>query len=82
MLTLAIRMLRTTWIVSYLHTHQGNVVVFFFETFILSHFSSFIAQHFRKALRSLERAGGVYAMVAPCAEVTFPDLLVGHLVGG
>jgi hypothetical protein len=21
-------------------------------------------------------------MVAPCSEVTFPDLLVGHLVGG
>ncbi len=34
------------------------------------------------ALRSLERAGGVYAMVAPCAEVIFPDLLVCHLVGG
>jgi hypothetical protein len=75
-------MLRTTWIVLYLHTHQGNVLVFFFETFISSSLNTFIAQHFRKALRSLERAGGVYAMVAPCAEVTFPDLLVGHLVGG
>jgi hypothetical protein len=38
--------------------------------------------HFRKSLRSLQNASGVYGLVVPSAEVRFPDMLVGHLTGG
>ena len=38
--------------------------------------------HFRKSLRSLQNASGVYGLMVPSAEVRFPDMLVGHLIGG
>ncbi len=37
---------------------------------------------FRKALRSLQKASGIYGLVAPSAEVQFPGQIVGHLSGG
>ena len=33
-------------------------------------------------MRSLQNASGVYGLVVPSAEVRFPDMLVGHLIGG
>jgi hypothetical protein len=33
-------------------------------------------------LRSLQNAAGVYGLVVPSADVRFPDMLVGHLIGG
>ena len=38
--------------------------------------------HFRKALRSLQNASGIYGLVAPSAEVQFPGQIVGQLRGG
>ncbi len=38
--------------------------------------------HLRKSLRSLQNASGVYGLVVPSAEVRYPDMLVGHLIGG
>ncbi len=34
------------------------------------------------ALRSLQRAAGIYGFVSPCTEVQFPGAIVGHLSGG
>ncbi len=38
--------------------------------------------HLRKSLRSLQNASDVYGLVAPSAEVRYPDMVVGHLIGG
>jgi hypothetical protein len=34
------------------------------------------------ALRSLQKAAGIYGFVAPSTEVQFPGAVVGHLSGG
>jgi hypothetical protein len=36
----------------------------------------------RKALKSLQRLGGVHGLVVACDEVQFPGALVGHFTGG
>ena len=35
-----------------------------------------------EALRSLQRAAGIYGFVSPCTEVQFPGAIVAHLSGG
>ena len=35
-----------------------------------------------EALRSLQRAAGIYGFVSPCHEVQFPGAIVAHLSGG
>ena len=77
--TLATKILHTTLIVSHsniaLGSYKGWLSIYFVTTIIST-------THLRKALRSLQNASGVYGLVVPSAEVRYPDMLVGHLIGG
>ncbi len=49
---------------------------------LASYYHTITTSFVRKALRSLQKAAGVYGLVVPSADVNFPECLVGHLIGG
>ena len=77
--TLATKILHTTLIVSHSNIALGSYKGWLSICIITITIST---THLRKALGSLQNASGVYGLVVPSAEVRYPDMLVGHLIGG